>query len=84
MSKCRKDHVHVWEETMWGVCRVDTELNCIKGGGACQLREKVLAEAAKTFVCLFIIAEPVLNSPQVHRRCRLPKKLGHLRHQRGF
>lgn len=30
--------------------RVDTALNLIKGGGACQLREKVLAEAAKTFI----------------------------------
>ena len=28
--------------------RVDQNLNCIKGGGACHLREKVLAEAAKT------------------------------------
>lgn len=30
--------------------RVDHALNCIKGGGACHLREKVLAEAAKTSV----------------------------------
>ena len=30
--------------------RVDDELNSIKGGGACQLREKVLAEAAKVWV----------------------------------
>lgn len=30
--------------------RVDKDLNCIKGGGACHLREKVLAEAAKTYV----------------------------------
>jgi ribose 5-phosphate isomerase A len=28
--------------------RVDKDLNCIKGGGACHLREKVLAEAADT------------------------------------
>lgn len=28
--------------------RVDKDLNSIKGGGACQLREKVLAEAANT------------------------------------
>ena len=32
------------------IVRVDKSLNCIKGGGACQLREKVLAEAAKTSV----------------------------------
>ena len=30
--------------------RVDSQLNCVKGGGACHLREKVLAEAARTFV----------------------------------
>lgn len=30
--------------------RIDSSLNAIKGGGACQLREKVLAEAAKTFI----------------------------------
>lgn len=30
--------------------RVDDNLNAIKGGGACQLREKVLAEAATTWV----------------------------------
>jgi ribose 5-phosphate isomerase A len=29
-------------------CRVDYQLNCVKGGGACHLREKVLAEAANT------------------------------------
>jgi hypothetical protein len=30
--------------------RVDSQLNAIKGGGACQLREKVLADMAKTWV----------------------------------
>ena len=30
--------------------RVDINLNAIKGGGACHLREKVLAEAARKFV----------------------------------
>lgn len=30
--------------------RVDAELNAIKGGGACQLREKVLADMADTWV----------------------------------
>ncbi|WFD32737.1 ribose-5-phosphate isomerase [Malassezia sp. CBS 17886] len=33
-----------------GADEVDSALNLIKGGGACQLREKVLAEAAKKFV----------------------------------
>jgi len=39
--------------------RVDNELNSIKGGGACQLREKVLAEAAKTWI---IVADYRKNS----------------------
>ena len=30
--------------------RVDINLNAIKGGGACHLREKVLAEASRKFV----------------------------------
>ncbi|KXN82955.1 Ribose-5-phosphate isomerase, partial [Leucoagaricus sp. SymC.cos] len=36
--------------TVDGADEVDSNLNCIKGGGACHLREKVLAEAAKTFI----------------------------------
>jgi len=36
--------------TLDGADEVDHLLNCIKGGGACHLREKVLAEAAKTFI----------------------------------
>jgi hypothetical protein len=40
------------------VNRIDHELNCIKGGGACHLREKVLAEAAKTFVALSLLSPP--------------------------
>ncbi|QRV93009.1 ribose 5-phosphate isomerase A [Ceratobasidium sp. AG-Ba] len=36
--------------TIDGADEVDHELNCIKGGGACHLREKVLAEAAETFI----------------------------------
>ncbi|KIL64942.1 hypothetical protein M378DRAFT_186577 [Amanita muscaria Koide BX008] len=36
--------------TIDGADEVDKRLNCIKGGGACHLREKVLAEAARTFV----------------------------------
>lgn len=34
-------------------------MNAIKGGGACHLREKVLAEAAKTFI---LIADARKNS----------------------
>ncbi|KAG8898138.1 ribose-5-phosphate isomerase rki1 [Tulasnella sp. 403] len=36
--------------TIDGADEVDDQLNCIKGGGACQLQEKVLAEAADTFI----------------------------------
>ncbi|KAF8956598.1 ribose-5-phosphate isomerase [Flammula alnicola] len=36
--------------TLDGADEVDHNLNCIKGGGACHLREKVLAEAATTFI----------------------------------
>lgn len=36
--------------TIDGADEVDGELNCIKGGGGCHLREKVLAEAAETFI----------------------------------
>jgi ribose 5-phosphate isomerase len=43
----------------WLIPRVDNELNAIKGGGACQLREKVLAEAADTWV---IVADYRKNS----------------------
>lgn len=39
--------------------RVDEKLHSIKGGGACQLREKVLAEAAETWV---IVADYRKNS----------------------
>ncbi|KAJ9092805.1 ribose-5-phosphate isomerase rki1 [Naganishia friedmannii] len=36
--------------TIDGADEVDAQLNAIKGGGACQLREKVLAEAAETWI----------------------------------
>jgi ribose 5-phosphate isomerase A len=39
--------------------RVDHDLNCIKGGGACHLREKVLAEAADTWI---VVADYRKNS----------------------
>jgi len=45
--------------TIDGADEVDANLNCIKGGGACQLREKVLAEAAKTFI---VVADYRKNS----------------------
>jgi len=45
--------------TIDGADEVDEALNCIKGGGACQLREKVLAEAAKTWI---VVADYRKNS----------------------
>jgi ribose 5-phosphate isomerase A len=45
--------------TVDGADEVDPHLNCIKGGGACHLREKVLAEAAHTFI---VVADYRKNS----------------------
>jgi ribose 5-phosphate isomerase A len=45
--------------TIDGADEVDDQLNSIKGGGACQLREKVLAEAAQTWI---IVADYRKNS----------------------
>lgn len=45
--------------TIDGADEVDNFLNCIKGGGACHLREKVLAEAARDFV---VVADYRKNS----------------------
>ncbi|KAG8824254.1 ribose-5-phosphate isomerase rki1 [Serendipita sp. 399] len=45
--------------TIDGADEVDEDLNCIKGGGACHLREKVLAEAAETWV---VVADYRKNS----------------------
>ncbi|KDQ16629.1 hypothetical protein BOTBODRAFT_186306 [Botryobasidium botryosum FD-172 SS1] len=45
--------------TIDGADEVDADLNCIKGGGACHLREKVLAEAAETFI---VVADYRKNS----------------------
>lgn len=35
-----------------GADEVDSELNCIKGGGACLFQEKLVAERARKFVCV--------------------------------
>jgi ribose 5-phosphate isomerase A len=35
-----------------GADEVDSDLNCIKGGGACLFQEKLVAERAKKFVCV--------------------------------
>ena len=53
------------KETFLFLGRVDHQLNCVKGGGACHLREKVLAEAANTcvFFFLFILNNFLLLNP---------------------
>ncbi|KAG6888089.1 ribose-5-phosphate isomerase rki1 [Termitomyces sp. Mi166 len=44
------DQISAIDVTIDGADEVDKSLNCIKGGGACHLREKVIAEAASTFI----------------------------------
>lgn len=62
--------------------RVDLDLNCIKGGGGCHLREKVLAEAADTYVKLLKIGYMRFgaHNMQLHPRCGLPQELQRTRH----
>ncbi|KAF1839508.1 ribose 5-phosphate isomerase [Decorospora gaudefroyi] len=45
------DHVML-DVAFDGADEVDSELNCIKGGGACLFQEKLVAERAKKFVCV--------------------------------
>lgn len=40
-----------------GADEIDEDLNCIKGGGACLFQEKLVATAAKKFVCVAGIFE---------------------------
>jgi ribose 5-phosphate isomerase A len=35
-----------------GADEIDDDLNCIKGGGACLFQEKLVATAAKKFICV--------------------------------
>lgn len=53
------DQFPIIDVTLDGADEVDDSLNAIKGGGACHLREKVLAEAANTFI---MIADARKNS----------------------
>lgn len=65
-----------------GADEVDEQLNAIKGGGACQFQEKVVAELAKKFV---IIAgrkraitwksKGIIDNANVHAMFRLPQKV---------
>ncbi|OZJ01961.1 hypothetical protein BZG36_05130 [Bifiguratus adelaidae] len=42
----------VLDVTIDGADELDTQLNAIKGGGACQFQEKLVAQAAKSFVMI--------------------------------
>ena len=43
-----------------GADEIDEELNCIKGGGACLFQEKLVATAAKKFICVAgMFARPI-------------------------
>lgn len=45
-----------------GADEVDSQLNCIKGGGACQFQEKIVASCAKEFI---IVADDRKNSEEL-------------------
>ncbi|KAG6911035.1 ribose-5-phosphate isomerase rki1 [Tephrocybe rancida] len=53
------DQIAAIDVTIDGADEVDKDLNSIKGGGACHLREKVIAEAASTFI---VVADYRKNS----------------------
>ncbi|CAI5703750.1 unnamed protein product [Peronospora effusa] len=46
------DECPVIDVTIDGADEVDLQLNCIKGGGGCQLQEKIVAFAARKFVVI--------------------------------
>ncbi|EGG12519.1 uncharacterized protein MELLADRAFT_88897 [Melampsora larici-populina 98AG31] len=48
---CQTDQSPSLDITLDGTNEVDSNLNVRKGDDACDLREKVLAEAAATFFC---------------------------------
>ena len=50
--------------TIDGADEVDDELNAIKGGGACQFQEKLVAEAAKKFI---IVAGKIAPSRRLRK-----------------
>lgn len=61
------DQYPLIDVTIDGADEVDETLNCIKGGGACHLREKVLAEAADTFI---LVADYRKNSDLLGKNVR--------------
>ena len=44
------------------LCKNDFQLKCIKGGGACQLREKVIAEATRIRLLIFLCCSSLLKA----------------------
>lgn len=67
---CYADQFPVIDVTIDGADDVDWALNAIKGGGACHLREKVLAEAADEFV---IVADYRKNNMLLGQVGTVPK-----------
>lgn len=56
------DEVEQIDVAIDGADEVDPDLNLIKGGGGALLREKIIANAAKTFI---VIADPHKNVPKL-------------------
>ncbi|KAI8141528.1 ribose 5-phosphate isomerase A-domain-containing protein, partial [Fennellomyces sp. T-0311] len=54
--------------TIDGADEVDENLNAIKGGGACQFQEKVVAEAAKKFVIIAVIVCDLQENSKVIKK----------------
>ncbi|MDD5317754.1 MAG: ribose-5-phosphate isomerase RpiA [Candidatus ainarchaeum sp.] len=52
LSTCALDEVKSLGLAVDGADAVDPNLNLVKGGGGCHAREKVVAYAAKKFVCI--------------------------------
>lgn len=52
--------------TIDGADEVDDQLNAIKGGGACQFQEKLVAEAAKKFIIVAGINAPRDSAMMTH------------------
>jgi ribose 5-phosphate isomerase A len=46
-----------------GADEIDEDLNCIKGGGACLFQEKLVATAAKKFIC--VAGQRIPDIPQL-------------------
>lgn len=56
------DHYQRLDLAIDGADECDSELNCIKGGGACQLQEKIIASNSSKFI---VIADSRKNSSKL-------------------